>query len=897
MDPTKRAGINWELLGLAEPIAEPPISDGPTTGTTPSNQIQVPQLGHSVSTSKSPEVAAKDSSQSDLLVSWRISVTDEDFTETRHEEVAGNLRLINEENRNLGSFGGCSSDAGASNCSFLSIVPVQDMGHSDYIEWESSEMANDCVGTQALHSHHPALRPQDNTNDDADVQTMSDAMFAASITSASEDKGFLPLDALRRIVTPTAVQRLLGHAFPHFKPKVINSWVSSISGKPDEVKTQPRRRKIFAILILMEQVKLIEDFIKHNIDDSFLPLEIKRNSRHKPVIQLQRKDGTVLSCLNHWRTKHINNFVQCQETICTPFFKLPGDDVHYYEITSKTILPFEEYDLVQIGGYGSVRKVRIHHAHYSRDNTSKASHNLWSYNYTCFLIPPQDRAKILRHFAVKQLHLETHEEYAREVELFERLGVGSRGPDPDHLIQLQLTYKYGQSYYLVFPWADGNLREFWSKTTANPDSKAETVWFLSQCLGLVRALRRIHNLRTMSKEDNYVAVSNDPNVLLDNKHWGRHGDIKPENILWFKKYEESRRNFLVISDFGLTRFNTADSRSKVAYDAVRGFSGSYRPPDVDLKRTISQRYDIWSLGCVFLEFVSWFLVGHDRTQKDFTDARIQEDGLHTGSRILLEDKFFNFNPSKDDAPPTADVKTSVTDYTMLVPDAKERWACSRIQPVINELIRKSKRDAAYATSGTYGVSDPLRFPCIAVESPAVCDQPDKICQIVTDTGEQEGKIPSLPGTPDKSGRRDRSLSLSPAAAISSREHKISQTQDRVKRPPVKPVGSSVQSSYFSRSATESASMLASDRKSVSRSARLSSFSTEDSTQSIMSVSEAASSFASTPDTSPFPSQSAEDCFDVLEQNLVLRQKVACQGMSSEETPMQWRKEAIALTDT
>ncbi|KXH67560.1 serine/threonine protein kinase [Colletotrichum salicis] len=469
--------------------------------------------------------------------------------------------------------------------------------------------------------------PQDDTSDDADVQTTSDAMFAASITSASEDKGFLPFDALRRIVTPSAVQRLLGHAFPHFKPKVINSWVSKISGKPDEVKAQPQRRKIFAILILMEQVKLIEDFIKHNVDDSSLPLEIKRNTRHKPVIQLQKKDGSVLNCLNHWRTKHINNFVQCQETICTPFFKLPGNDVHYYEITSKTVLPFQEYDLVQIGGYGS------------------------------------DRGKVLRHFAVKQLHLETYEEYAREVELFERLGVGSRGPEPDHLIQLQITYKYGQSYYLVFPWADGNLREFWSKTVANPGSRAETVWFLSQCLGLVRALRRIHNLRTMSKEDDYAPVSSDPKALLDNKHWGRHGDIKPENILWFKKYEESRRNFLVISDFGLTRFNSADSRSKVAYDAVRGFSGSYRPPDVDLKRTISQRYDIWSLGCVFLEFVSWFLVGHDRTQQEFTDARVREDGRHTGS-ILAEDKFFNFNPSSDVTPSTAEVKLSVASVSV-----------------------------------------------------------------------------------------------------------------------------------------------------------------------------------------------------------------------------------------
>lgn len=384
MDPTKRAGIDRELLGLAEF----PIPNGPTSEITTSNQIKAPQLGRSDSTSKKSQVGTKDSSQSGPLIPWRINVTDEDVTETRHEEAAGNSQLIYGEKQNPASFRGGSSDAGASNCSFLSIVPVQDMGHSDYIAWESSEVANDGVRTQASQSTHATPRPQDNTNDDADVQTMSDAMFAASITSASEDKGFLPLDALRRIVTPSAVQRLLGHAFPHFKPKVINSWVSSISGKPDEVKTQPRRRKIFAILILMEQVKLIEDFIKHNIDDSFLPLEIKRNSRHKPVIQLQKKDGTILSCLNHWRTKHINNFVQCQEAICTPFFKLPGDDVHYYEITSKTILPFQEYDLVRIGGYGSVRKVRIHHAHYSRDTISKASHDLWPYNYACFLILP-----------------------------------------------------------------------------------------------------------------------------------------------------------------------------------------------------------------------------------------------------------------------------------------------------------------------------------------------------------------------------------------------------------------------------------------------------------------------------------------------------------------------------
>ncbi|KAI8161636.1 Serine/threonine protein kinase [Colletotrichum sp. SAR 10_70] len=46
------------------------------------------------------------------------------------------------------------------------------------------------------------------------------------------------------------------------------------------------------------------------------------------------------------------------------------------------------------------------------------------------------------------------------------------------------------------------------------------------------------------------------------KRWGRHGDIKPENILWFQEYEKIK-DFLVISDFGLTSFNTTNSRSKL----------------------------------------------------------------------------------------------------------------------------------------------------------------------------------------------------------------------------------------------------------------------------------------------------------------------------------------------
>ncbi|KAK1479999.1 protein kinase [Colletotrichum cuscutae] len=623
MELSTAANIDEELSRLG--IPQTPKSDGSKAGTAHQNGATTGQIP--------PQPW-----------SWRFNGADFRITETCPEDSPGEFQHVSEQIKNTRSFDGCSSDAGGSSCSFISIVPVRDMGHSAHIEWESYSSGGSNKRNELRTSQSEPLASQPHVTLDAyvDVQSVSDAIFAASQTSASENRSYLPLDALRQLVTPSVVRRLLGHAFVHSEPGLLDDWVFEISGKETTLTPgrQPRRRKLFAILILMEQVQLIRDFIENDLDDRILPLQIKREAFQEPVIQLQTETGIILDCLAHWHTRHLSSFVQWQETICTPFFKMPGREVHYYELNSKTILPFETYKLVRVGGYGSVRKVSIHPAH----------HNCGT--------APNERGKDSRDFAIKQLHSESPEEYEREVELFERLGAQSQKHGPDHLIQLQLTYKHGQSYYLVFPWADGNLCEFWERHIANPSSHFEVIWLLEQLLGLVHALRKIHHLRTMPDSDIVPPVSDSPQILFDDKHWGRHGDIKPENILWFQEYKESHRNFLVISDFGLTRFNSADSRSRVAHDSVMGFSGSYRPPDLDLKGNISQRYDIWSLGCVFLEFVSWFLVGNFRTRKEFSDARIVEDRIHTGS-ILGEDQFFNLNSCQDTTCSTAGVKASV----------------------------------------------------------------------------------------------------------------------------------------------------------------------------------------------------------------------------------------------
>lgn len=257
-----------------------------------------------------------------------------------------------------------------------------------------------------------------------------------------------------------------------------------------------------------------------------------------------------------------------------------------------------------------------------------------------------------RDVAIKRLHVPHIDEFLNEIEIFDKMGTNIRDSTDNHLIPLQLAYKHGSDFCLVFPWADGNLREFWQQQQADPGDLACIRWFFEQCHGIARGLRKIHHLTTTVKKKPAEAVLNAENataMLLgaggpDEREWGRHGDIKPENILWCKDYG-GHKDHLLISDFGLTRFSTAHSRSHVPRDQVQGFSGTYRPPDLDLQGETSQRYDMWSLGCVLLEFASWFLLGFDETHTNFTKERNELVSAAHGRYHIYEDKFFDLKES------------------------------------------------------------------------------------------------------------------------------------------------------------------------------------------------------------------------------------------------------------
>jgi len=79
-----------------------------------------------------------------------------------------------------------------------------------------------------------------------------------------------------------------------------------------------------------------------------------------------------------------------------------------------------------------------------------------------------------------------------------------------------------------------------------------------------------------------------------------------------------------------------------------GFSPSYRPPDCDLPGVnISVKYDIWTLGCLFLDFLTWYLLGFNAVETEFSGARVAEESMqNTGSQHISPDKFFKYPVDK-----------------------------------------------------------------------------------------------------------------------------------------------------------------------------------------------------------------------------------------------------------
>jgi serine/threonine protein kinase len=96
----------------------------------------------------------------------------------------------------------------------------------------------------------------------------------------------------------------------------------------------------------------------------------------------------------------------------------------------------------------------------------------------------------------------------------------------------------------------------------------------------------------------------------------RHGDLKPENILHFATTTTSPdrvNGTLLIADVGISRTHIHATSVRQVGTTTRATTPAYEAPEARAHDAShaprARRYDVWSLGCIFLEFAVWVLCG------------------------------------------------------------------------------------------------------------------------------------------------------------------------------------------------------------------------------------------------------------------------------------------------
>lgn len=273
-----------------------------------------------------------------------------------------------------------------------------------------------------------------------------------------------------------------------------------------------------------------------------------------------------------------------------------------------------------------------------------------------------------------------NEDFQPERNVYRALGHLSH----DHLIDLLFTYKIKNRYHLVFPWADGSLKDYWENYPKPAFTYQNILWSVEQMKGIASGLAYFHEFK---------------NPEHGQTRFGRHGDIKAQNILWFR-----HANILKIADLGLASVHGRDSRSNVPPSTVVA-SPTYSPPELRRGHPVSRKWDIWSLGCLYLEFVTYMVLGNSEIVEFSSQRKGPTDIPEMTSDVFYSEDAQDVNPgvivwvahlrhSKSCSRAMHDILDLVMDEMLVVnPDA--RSDSRQIYKKMKNLTKRAEKEKKY----------------------------------------------------------------------------------------------------------------------------------------------------------------------------------------------------------
>ncbi|UQC90018.1 protein kinase [Colletotrichum lupini] len=529
------------------------------------------------------------------------------------------------------------------------------------VPFEPSEVMDrgDQMYTKAVKE---GLLPVSPTQEDPLLDPFEDRLYMSFKTNPQTHRQFLPKGQLNSLIRKQPVIQELKRKVPGVRRSSYERLASTICDNHNPAKENPNPpsksyQKVFAILVLIDMVPSIQGFIDEGICDQDLPLVKAAENGGLFELRVGARRNYRLKTFLSWTRVSIRNFEEYQWTILPPFFtKGKRKNVKHYVLAPHIVLPFtstsnhDDIGAAEMhgGGFSRVFKAEIHPDHHDFSNSASEP-------------SPQVRPNT---FAVKCLNSPSKELFQKEVQVLKKFS----GDSHPHLISLLATYEQSGHFYLIFPWAEADLMKYWKELNPRPILSFGTIsWMAEQCQGIADGLVRLHQYDSdlQEKASQSTGLLLTPLDALNRDHesskrrYGRHGDIKPENILWFHETLESiDQGILRLTDFGLAELHSRLSRSN-QHGSQMANSPTYRPPECDLRRRIiRQSCDIWSLGCVFLEFITWSLGGKDLLL-EFAELRFSPDPWLSG---IDSDTFFTINTSEAKDSSTASVKPAVVRF-------------------------------------------------------------------------------------------------------------------------------------------------------------------------------------------------------------------------------------------
>ncbi|RSM12370.1 hypothetical protein CEP52_002441 [Fusarium oligoseptatum] len=298
-------------------------------------------------------------------------------------------------------------------------------------------------------------------------------------------------------------------------------------------------RKILALLIRIQKQEQIRRFVDEELHDSILPLKQVDGPEGFVQLVLDERCGPH-PCFADWDHEHIEDFAWKQWEMCAPFFKTENDDLRHYIFPGGIAIPLIPAGEGQVEGAGGhVAKVQLPEAHGN--------------------LRTRQTGERKQMFAVKKLKSSDRGAFEAEAHALGRLNKIRKQHEQEtnentkHISMIAATFEIECGsilhFYLVFPCADGNLREFWNmySTARDPEHVYSlSRWMAEQIHGLASALHILHEFYIHRAEDD-----DDP------RNHGIHGDIKPENILRFTNWDNDtgKHGVLQLADFGLTKYH------------------------------------------------------------------------------------------------------------------------------------------------------------------------------------------------------------------------------------------------------------------------------------------------------------------------------------------------------